>query len=207
MDVLTSEEGRVLGCLIEKQMSTPESYPMTVNALVTASNQRTSRDPVMTLDSEAVESALRGLNDRGLSRFTRSSGARTLKYVHKTPEALEIDDYQTAVIGVLLLRGPQTVGEVRGRTDRWASFANLEAVESVIVDLMTRDVPLVRRLEREPGHKEHRYRTVLSDYDGTKASVGAHRPSRLTDELAAELAAIHTRLSRIEEALGLSPET
>lgn len=201
MEVLDAAEARILGCLIEKQMTTPEYYPMTVNALVSAASQKTNRHPVLTYDEEMVDGALTSLNDRGLSRFTRMSGARTLKYVHKADEVLEVDSQQLAILAVLLLRGPQTPGELRTRTERYVSFGGTEAVEEVLDDLMTRDVPLVSRLDREAGQKEHRYRTLLTEYDPTTLPTPVQ--TRTDDETTARLEALERRLDRIERELGI----
>lgn len=207
MEPLSSEEARVLGCLVEKQMTTPEYYPMTVNALVAAANQRNNRDPVVTYDEEIVERALSGLNERGLSRFTRTAGARSLKYVHKAGDALGVDDQQLAVLAVLLLRGPQTSGELRSRTERYVDLPDLAAVEEVLEDLITRDEPLVERLERVPGQKERRYLTLLVD----AVPPGRSEPSASGEEIAvqdrsdleARIEALETRLARIERELGV----
>ncbi len=204
MEVLDPAEARILGCLIEKQMTTPEYYPMTVNALVAASSQKTNRDPVLTYDEEMVDRALSTLNDKGLSRFTRMSGARTLKYVHKADEVLEVDSQQLAVLAVLLLRGPQTPGELRTRTDRYVHFSGTEAVEEVLDDLMTRNVPLVTRLDREAGQKEHRYRTLLTKHDPTSLPSPATSPNG--EDSAARIEALERRLDRIERELGITGE-
>ncbi len=183
-------------------MTTPDYYPMTVNALIAACNQKTNRDPVMTLDEERVEAALGDLNERGLSRFTRSPGARTLKYVHKTEDILEVDAEQTALLAVLLLRGPQTPGELRGRTDRYVTFEDVAAVEAVLTDLIVRDVPLIQRLEREPGRKEHRYRTLLATDEPVPHAVAAAPDSIEHEE---RLASLEQRVARLERELGLEP--
>lgn len=203
VDLLTPEQARVLGCLIEKQMTTPEYYPMTVNALVSAANQKTNRDPVMSLDDESVEAAIAGLTERGLARFTRAPGARTLKYVHKSPDVLEIDDEQTALVGVLLLRGPQTPGELRSRTDRYVAFSDVATVEQTLTDLITRDVPLVERLDREPGRKEHRYRTLLSEWSGGAVVAATNRDP----DLLGRISALEERVLRLETELGFDPRS
>lgn len=197
--VLSAEEARVLGCLIEKQMTTPEYYPMTVNALVDASNQKTNREPVVHYDEATVEQALRDLNERdGLAKFTRTAGARSLKYVHKAPDVLQVDDQQLALLAVLLLRGPQTPGELRSRTDRYVEFGDVAQVEEVLEGLVDREVPLVARLERGPGRREDRFRTLLID-QGHSPPAGPHQQ---TEE---RLARLEARIALIEEALGLEP--
>jgi uncharacterized protein len=197
--VLSAEEARVLGCLIEKQMTTPEYYPMTVNALVDACNQKTNREPVVHFDETRVEQALRDLNERdGLAKFTRTAGARSLKYVHKAPDVLQVDDQQLALLAVLLLRGPQTPGELRSRTDRYVEFSDVAQVEEVLEGLIDREVPLVARLERGPGRREDRFRTVLID-------LGDSPPARPHEETEERLTRLEARIALIEEALGLEP--
>lgn len=201
MNPLSPEEARVLGCLIEKQMTTPEYYPLTVNALVAACNQKTNRDPVVDYDETTVERVLRSLDDRRLAGLTRSTGGRTVKYVHRANDILEVDDEQLALLAVLLLRGPQTPGELRSRTDRYTEFRDVTSVEERLGDLTHRDIPLVERLERVPGQKEHRYRTLLTEYDATPTPIGAaeaHDPT-----VSERLATLERRLARLEEALGL----
>jgi uncharacterized protein len=203
MATLSAEEARVLGCLIEKQMTTPEYYPMTVNALVAAASQKTNREPVSTYDEERVERALAELNDKGLARFTRTPGARALKYVHKGDDVLQVDSRQLALLAVLLLRGPQTPGELRQRTDRYCEFPSVEAVEETLEDLITRDDPLVARLERAPGQKENRYRTVLVSWDGSWTAPQP-RPSQAdTTQLLERTAMLEERVARLEAELGL----
>jgi uncharacterized protein len=160
-DLLSPAEARVLGSLVEKAMTTPEYYPLTPNALVAACNQRSNRDPVVDYDESTVTAALRSLEDRGLAGPTRSPGGRSVKYVHRAAATLQIDDRQLALLAVLLLRGPQTPGELRSRTDRYPSLAQADAVDEAVTDLIERDRPLVQRLARSPGQKEHRYRCVL----------------------------------------------
>jgi uncharacterized protein len=160
-DLLSPAEARVLGSLVEKAMTTPEHYPLTPNALVAACNQRSNRDPVVDYDEATVAAALRSLEDRGLAGPTRSPGGRSVKYVHRAAGTLQIDDRQLALLAVLLLRGPQTPGELRSRTDRYPPLAGPDAVDEALTDLIERDRPLVQRLARSPGQKEHRYRCVL----------------------------------------------
>lgn len=203
MPNLSAEEARVLGCLIEKQMTTPEYYPMTVNALVAAASQKTNREPVSTYDEELVEGALAKLNDKGLARFTRTPGARALKYVHKGDDVLQVDSRQLALLAVLLLRGPQTPGELRQRTDRYCEFPSVEAVADTLEDLITRDDPLVARLERAPGQKENRYRTVLVSWDGSWTAPQPSPSQADTTQLLERIAMLEERVARLEAELGL----
>jgi uncharacterized protein len=152
---LDSIEQRVLGCLIEKRITTPDVYPLSTNALRTACNQSTNRDPVMALDDEQVREACQGLYRHGLARLASGAGSRTIKYRHLAAEALNLTDAELALIAVLLLRGPQTVGELRTRTERLYGFESLGAVTAVLDQLGRRG--LIELLEREPGRKEARY--------------------------------------------------
>jgi uncharacterized protein YceH (UPF0502 family) len=158
---LTFEQARVLGSLIEKQMTTPDYYPMTVNALVAACNQRNNREPVSAFDDSDVERLLGELNDLDLARFTRQSGGRSLKYLHRAPDTLGVDDEQVAILAIMMLRGPQTIAELKSRTERYVDFGSLEAVEERVNDLMTRDEVLVMQLPRATGQREDRFMTLL----------------------------------------------
>jgi hypothetical protein len=200
MEPLSPAEARVLGSLVEKAFTTPDAYPLTTNALLAACNQRSNRDPVTDYDEETVEAALRALDDRGLARLTRASGGRTVRYVHRVQSAMELDDEQTALLAVLLLRGDQTPGELRTRTDRYVQFADVAAVEERLIDLMARTIPLVERLERAPGQKENRYRCLLFER-ADSAPVHASAPAAPD-----RLAALEARIARIEAALGLDNE-
>jgi uncharacterized protein YceH (UPF0502 family) len=153
------EELRVLGCLIEKQRTTPDAYPLSVNALRNAANQSTNRDPVLDLDERTVHSAAQELGKRGWARFTSGHGSRAAKYRQTFDEALGLGRDETAVLGVLMLRGPQTPGELKGRAGRLHAFASLEDLQSTLDRLAERE--LVAALERRPGQKEQRYRQLL----------------------------------------------
>ena len=132
MEPLTSEEARVLGCLVEKERTTPEYYPMTVNALVAAANQKTNRHPVVDYDELTIEQTLRSLDEKGLAGLTRARGGRTLKYLQKAEDAYEVDSEQMAILAVLLLRGPQTPGELRSRTERYFAAEQPKHVTPVL---------------------------------------------------------------------------
>lgn len=157
---LSEAEGRVLGCLVEKERTTPQGYPLTDAALVTACNQTTGRDPVVQYDTATVRLAVRSLRERGLLRTVHRSGERTDKHRHELEQALGLDPAQTALLAVLLLRGPQTVGELRARSERLHPVTAAE-VEAALEALAGRDEPLVARLDRQPGRKEHRYAQLL----------------------------------------------
>jgi uncharacterized protein len=163
MDVvtLTDEEARVLGSLVEKSVTTPEYYPLSLNALKNACNQKSSRDPVVEYDESAVARALEGLRDKHLVWFVDSADSRVQKYRHRFTEAWDLSEAEAAVLDLLLLRGPQTPGELRGRSERLHAFSDVEEVESALLTLSGRDTPLVERLPRQPGRKEHRWAQTL----------------------------------------------
>jgi uncharacterized protein YceH (UPF0502 family) len=160
--VLTPAQARVLGALVEKEVTTPDYYPLSLNALVNACNQRSNREPVMDLDEEEVHLALRRLEDQGLAGRARGADGRVAKYEHWLGEAFNFTRAEAALICVLLLRGPQTPGELRGRTDRLHRFDEISEVLAGLQKLMERDPALVAVLPRQPGTKESRYAHLLS---------------------------------------------
>jgi uncharacterized protein len=155
--LLTEAQARVLGALIEKEITTPDYYPLSMNALLNACNQKSNREPVTELDEDTVRQALHGLDDKGLAGAVRGSEARVTKYEHRFSEAYNFGRREVAVLCVLLLRGPQTPGELRGRTERLYRFDELSDVQSTLQKLMEHDPPLVKVLPRQPGTKESRY--------------------------------------------------
>lgn len=160
---LTPEEARVVGSLAEKALATPQYYPLTHNALVNACNQSNNRDPVVTYDAATVDAALDGLRAKGAARVIHAGGGnRTTKYRHVLDEALGVDARELALLAVLLLRGPQTLNELRTRTERMADFGGPGGVEHDLERLAAREEPLVELLEREPGRREPRWRTTLT---------------------------------------------
>jgi uncharacterized protein YceH (UPF0502 family) len=159
---LTDVEARVLGALIEKDVTTPDYYPLSLNALVNACNQKNNREPVMTLDEQAVREALNGLEQQRLAGQAHGADSRVAKFEHRLQEVFNFTRAETAVICVLLLRGPQTPGELRGRTERMFKFEDLSSVQSTLQRLMQREQPLVKPLPRQPGTKEIRYMHLLS---------------------------------------------
>ena len=169
---LTDIEARVLGALIEKEITTPEYYPLSLNALLNACNQKSNRDPVMSLDESAVRAALRSLSDQ---YFARSAGtdSRVPQYEHRLSDQFNFHRHEIAVLCVMLLRGPQTPGELRTRTDRMYSFEDLDSVHSALNLLMKREPPLVALLPRQPGTKESRYAHLFSG-DPSSASAAGH---------------------------------
>ena len=159
---LNETEARVVGALVEKQLTTPEYYPLTLNALVAACNQKTNREPVVAYDEDTVTRALDNLRERNLVYVFYGSTSRVPKYKHMLPDVYELEPSETAVICVLLLRGAQTLGELRERTGRLYEFHGLGDVNETLDALMKRDEPLVLKLERQPGQKEARFAHLLS---------------------------------------------
>ena len=194
---LTETEVRVLGSLIEKDITTPEYYPLSLNALVNACNQKTNRDPVMQLDEDAVRDALDGLQQQRMAGPARGADSRVTKYEQRLQEVFNFTRAETAILCVLLLRGPQTPGELRGRAERMHRFETLEDVQSALQKLMQREPPLAKVLPRQPGMKESRYAHLFAgDVVETEApapassTVGrdsgdAARIARLEEEVAA----------------------
>ncbi len=176
--VLTETEIRVVGSLVEKQLTTPEYYPLTLNALTAACNQKSNRDPVMSLSETEIMAAVDRLRDENLVYLFYGSGSRTVKYKHMLPSVYELDAAGTAVMAVLMLRGPQTIGEIRERSGRMHEFGDLNEVQATLDDLSRRDEPLIVKLDRQPGQKEARYAHLLSGpVDVTKLAAAAERTS------------------------------
>ena len=163
---LDQVEGRIVGSLIEKQLSTPQQYPLSRHSLTLACNQASNRDPVLDLSEEEVQHGLDSLKAKGLLRFVLPSHGRSVvRYRHVLDEKLALDARQLALLAVLLLRGPQTVGELRVRTERMSEFEGTSAVESDLEGLSRWEEPLVARTERRPGQKEERWIQLLTDPD------------------------------------------
>jgi uncharacterized protein YceH (UPF0502 family) len=190
---LSPVEVRVLGALVEKEITTPEYYPLSLNALMNACNQKSNRDPVMTLDEDAVRKALRSLTDQYVVR-SASGDSRVAKYEHRLNELYNFHRHEIAVLCVLMLRGPQTPGELRTRAERMYAFEDLEAVHSALNLLMRREPPLVKLLPRQPGTKESRFMHLLS------GDVAPETTEEERAESAAESDAVSTRdRERIEQ--------
>jgi uncharacterized protein YceH (UPF0502 family) len=193
---LTEIEARVLGALIEKELTTPEYYPLSLNALVNACNQKSNRDPVMALDDDAVSDALRSLDKHGLAGRADGMDNRVTKFEHRLQEAFNFDRRETAILCELLVRGPQTPGELRGRASRMHAFEDIGQVQSALQRLMQREPPVVKVLPRQPGTKEARYAHLLSGDVASPAgspevvptvrerSFGEDRVGRLEKEVA-----------------------
>lgn len=182
--ILNETEVRVLGALVEKQVTTPEYYPLTLNALVQACNQKSNRNPVVTFDEETVAHTIESLRGKNLVYVFYGSTSRVPKYKHMMEEVFELSPQELAVTCVLMLRGPQTPGELRGRTDRLYDFSGLEEVEETLKLLTTKEPqPLVVKLPRQQGQKEVRYAHLLSgeiniDYASERESADADDVSR-----------------------------
>lgn len=160
--LLSAAQARVLGALVEKEVTTPDYYPLSLNALMNACNQRSNREPVMALDEDDVRQALHGLEDKQLAGRARSADGRVTKYEHWLGEAFNFSRAESALLCVLLLRGPQTPGELRGRTERLHSFDEISDVLAGLQKLMDRTPPLAALMPRQPGTKEARYAHLLS---------------------------------------------
>ena len=196
---LSDEQIRVLGCLLEKQRTTPDAYPLSLNALRLACNQSTNRDPVVEYDDALLRDALHGLERRGLARLASGAGSRAPKYRHLLDEALGLPEDELAVMCVLMLRGPQTPGELKQRGERMHAFADLAAVQGVLDALIERG--LVQRLERRPGQKEERYAHLLGAEDEKIASADGTAPrySQLDEQPQGPPSAeIEQRVGRLE---------
>lgn len=179
-EILNEIEARVLGSLVEKQLTTPEYYPLTLNALVNACNQKNNREPAVNFDEATVSQCLETLRDRNLVYVFYGSTSRVPKYKHMLPSVFELDERETAVIDVMLLRGPQTLGELRTRTERLYGFPDLGAIQETLDGLMLRSDPLVTKLPVLPGQKEARYAHLMSgeiDVEAVAAAQAA-RPLR-----------------------------
>lgn len=190
---LNQDEVRVLGCFIEKEMTTPEYYPLTLNALTTACNQKSNRDPVVAFDETTVVRALDRLRHLGLA-MQAGDGGRVPRYKHALSVKLYLEPEELAVLAELMLRGPQTLGELRARADRMHSLKNLEEVEIILKHLAERKEPLVMQLPRQPGRKECRYAHLLAGVPEIGEEAAAPAPEAATLRVRAE----NERLSALE---------
>jgi uncharacterized protein len=211
---LDATEVRVLGCLIEKQRTTPDQYPLSLNALRLACNQSTNRDPVVAYDEDTVRGAVQRLGKRRYTRLASGHSSRASKYRHLLDEELQLDRAQQALLAVLMLRGPQTPGELKARTERLHRFADGAALQDVLTGLIDRGY--VAQLARRPGQKEERYRHRLSedveDAEPAAAAVAAppdvvvppppRRDERL-DRLEAEVAELRAQMAALRQELGI----
>jgi len=189
---LSEIEARITGALIEKQLTTPEYYPLTLNALVAACNQKTNREPVVAYTEAMVQKSLDDLRERNLAYVFYGSTSRVPKYKHILDKVYELDAPEVAVLCVLMLRGAQTLGELRERTGRLYEFSGLGEVNETLDGLMRKDEPLVARLERQPGQKEVRYAHLLSG-EAQQPAPKIPAPNNPADD---------DRLTRLEQEVG-----
>ena len=209
--VLDTIEARVLGCLIEKERTTPEYYPLTLNALVAACNQKSNRDPEMHLDASTVEKAIDTLRLKNLVYLSHTAGGRTPKYAHQVEKFFTFTPQEFAILCLLLLRGPQTPGEMRTRAGRMCEFASPSEVETVLQELVTRPGgPFVIKLVRQPGQSASRYAHLLSGPvdAGQPAAAPTSEPAPAPDDdqltaLANEVAALRAELNQLKQQLGV----
>lgn len=208
--ILNEPEVRVLGALVEKQVTTPEYYPLTLNALVQACNQKNNRNPVVGFDEEIVTQTLESLRGKNLVYVFYGSTSRVPKYKHMMAEIFDLSPQELALMCILMLRGPQTPGELRGRTERLYDFSGLEEVEETLTLLSNKDPePLVSKLPRHPGQKEVRYVHLLSgeisaDYESVSAGAEAEHLSKLaksnrTKELEQEVEALRDEVDKLRK--------
>lgn len=209
--VLNEVECRVLGSLVEKEVTTPEYYPLSLNALVNACNQKSNRDPVMNLDEAMVRQALHSLEGQSLVRSFSPADSRVTKYEHRLQEAYNFYRHEAAILCLLLLRGPQTPGELRSRSERMHSFDDLAAVQSSLQHLMNREPPLVKALPRQPGTKETRYAHLLSG-DVTQADAESREQDAIGEhsldgdgvrKLEEEIAALKNEVADLKQQFAL----
>jgi uncharacterized protein YceH (UPF0502 family) len=205
--ILSEVEARVLGALIEKDITTPDYYPLSLNALLNACNQKSNRDPVMNLDESAVRSALQTLQEKRLAGPSSGADSRVPKFEHRLQEAFNLARGETAILCVLLLRGPQTPGELRGRTERMFRFEELSDVQSTLQRLIDREPPLVKPLPRQPGTKEIRYMHLMAgEVAGVEPlAVSAAQPhsndgGRIT-RLETEIADLRNELAELKQQM------
>ncbi len=198
--VLNEVEARVLGALLEKEITTPDYYPLSLNALVNACNQKSNRDPVMTLVEDSVGNALRALNDNSLARSVSAADSRVTKYEHRLQEAFNFDRREAAIFCELLLRGAQTPGELRSRAERMHHFDDLSEVQSALQRLMNRQPPLVKVLARQPGTKESRYIHLLSgDVEPASLSAVHETPAVASRESADKFSRLESEVAELRK--------
>lgn len=209
-NALSPEELRVLGSLVEKQLTTPEYYPLTLNALVAACNQKNNRDPVLAYDEEIVVRALDRLRDRRLASLVSTAGGRAPKYKHLFPETYGLDARDTAILCELMLRGPQTTAELRSRGERLAQMGGVDEVQAALDALAQRTQgALVVRLPRQPGQKEARFAHLLGEPPNLEAAAAPAEPAALRvredaqrlAQLEAEVAALRSDVVALREQM------
>jgi uncharacterized protein len=205
--VLNPAEARVLGALVEKDITTPDYYPLSLNALINACNQKNNREPVTNFDEETVRLALRNLSDKRLAGPAGGADGRVTKYEHRMQEVFNFTRPETAIMCVLLLRGPQTPGELRGRTERMHRFEDLDEVLSGLQQLMRREPPLAKALGRRPGTKEIRYAHLLSgdveawEPPAESASSGVTDENERVAHLEAQVSALQSEVAELKQQM------
>ena len=202
---LSDIEIRILGCLVEKEKTTPEAYPLTTNSLVAACNQKTNRDPVSKYIEHEVSSTLQNLRDKGLVQTARAANERVYKHKHKLDSALSVNARSLAVLAVLMLRGKQTPGELRTRTERYVSFADLNEVEAVLQRLAGLESPLVKNYGRGPGQSQDRWGQLLGGDEDKQRPRARPNPERRSElqSLRDEVTELREKLEKVYEHLGL----
>src|SRR4051812_22213113 len=217
---LTPDESRVFGVLIEKALTTPEQYPLSLNAIVNGANQKNNRDPVLAMSEDAAFDAAEGLRNKGLAVRVDQIGSRVHKYRHQGIETLHVRTAELAILAELLLRGPQTLGELRGRASRMAPFENLDRVRDMIRALTEREGPLVKELPPLPGSRAERYMQLLCpdlhptapQFDSSAATSSAPMPSSVAseslaarvDRLESDVASLRAVLKSVTDGLGIA---
>lgn len=198
--MLTVIEGRVLGCLMEKERTVPDQYPLSMNALVLACNQSSSREPIMTLDEVEVDASITSMKSQGFVRIVHPSHGRSVtRFRQVADEKLELDDAAAAVVAVLLVRGPQTVAELRSRTERLHAFESAAEVDSCLHDLA--GSALVQLLDRQTGQKEQRWQQLIAEESEPVATPMAMVPSAVAGSMADRVAKLEERVAKLESAL------
>ena len=203
MEIMLDEiEVRVLGAFIEKELTTPDYYPLSPNALTNACNQKSNRDPVLQLEEQHVLDAVETLRKKGLVMQSQE-GSRVVKFRHCLRERLYLENQELAVLAELLLRGPQTPGEIRARADRMATLSSLEEVDTVLQELFDKSPPLICKLERQPGRKEHRYAHLLAGAVSVEAPMPETTPlqqptGKSFSEMETELAELREEIAELK---------
>ena len=204
---LTEVEARIVAALIEKQLTTPEYYPLTMNALLAACNQKSNRDPVVAYDEDMVGKALEILRDKNIVYVFYGSTSRVPKYKHILPDVLELEPSETAILCVLMLRGAQTLGELRERTGRLYEFTDLNEVNETLENLARREDPLIVKLERLPGQKEARFAHLLcgevdvAAYAKENSAIGKQAGDERIENLERELENLRSEFNLFRESV------
>lgn len=198
MELLNPIEVRVLGCLIEKELTTPEYYPLSLNALTNACNQKSNRDPILSLQESDIVRALDSLRHLGLAMQAASDGGRVPKYRHNLMQKLYLEPNELAILCELLVRGPQTIGELRTRAERMHPFPSLETVEEALDSMIERQAPLVLKLPRQPGRKESRFCHLLA---GIPQSEDAYQEGPPPEAARLHVEETDSRITKLEETV------